>query len=111
MNQGINFKRYRYKVGMPLSWGTKIRTIRAQYEGLKRKLTTTFEELNAKEKDDENVAELIDTKIHLNLEIDKDEMYWKKRPKINWLKIWDKSTAFFHNYASQRKHMNHINCL
>ncbi|KAK5840245.1 hypothetical protein PVK06_009134 [Gossypium arboreum] len=53
-------------------WASNIRRKR---ESLKRKLTKELEHLLEKERDDEMLAQIIDTKIHLNLEIDKDELY------------------------------------
>ncbi|KAA3474024.1 reverse transcriptase [Gossypium australe] len=49
-----------------------------------------------------------DTKIHLNLEIDKDEVYWEQRARVNWLKLGDKNTAFFHKCASAQRRINSI---
>ncbi|XP_040945782.1 uncharacterized protein [Gossypium hirsutum] len=59
----------------------------------------------------ENLAEIIDTKIHLNLEIEKDESYWEQRARINWLKMGDRNTSFFHKQASQRRRQNRIHKL
>ncbi|KAA3467661.1 reverse transcriptase [Gossypium australe] len=59
-----------------------------------------------RKKDDPNLAELIDTKIQLNLEIDKDECYWEQRACINWLKYGDRNTAFFHSQATHRRRRN-----
>lgn len=64
-----------------------------------------------KERDDDTMAQIINTRIHLNLEIDKDEMYWEQRARANWLQLGDKNTAFFHKYASIRKRINMINRL
>ncbi|KAA3453673.1 reverse transcriptase [Gossypium australe] len=60
------------------------------------------------DRDDKNMAEIIDTKIHLNMEIDKDESYWEQRARINWLKLGDRNTSFFHKQASLRKKRNLI---
>ncbi|KAA3465148.1 Exo_endo_phos domain-containing protein [Gossypium australe] len=51
------------------------RTISRNKEGLKRKLLKELEALAEGKRDDDTLAKLIDTKIHLNLEIDKDEVY------------------------------------
>ncbi|KAA3473858.1 reverse transcriptase [Gossypium australe] len=66
-------------------------------------------EFLAANRDDHNLVELIDTKIQLNLEIDKDECYWEQRTCINWLKHRDKNNVFFHSQATyrRRKNMNH----
>ncbi|KAA3467215.1 reverse transcriptase [Gossypium australe] len=49
--------------------------IRRNLEGLKKKLTKELEILLEGDRNDDTMAKIIDTKIHLNLEIDKDEMY------------------------------------
>ncbi|KAA3460308.1 reverse transcriptase [Gossypium australe] len=83
-------------------------TIKRGREGLKRKLTRELASLLEKERDDETMAKTIDTKIHLNMEIDKDEMYWEQRARANWLRLGDKNSAFFHKCASVRKRSNTI---
>ncbi|KAA3452465.1 reverse transcriptase [Gossypium australe] len=60
------------------------------------------------DRDEENLAEIINTKIHLNMEIDKDESYWEQRARINWPKLGDRNTSFFHKQASSRKKTNLI---
>ncbi|KAA3490359.1 reverse transcriptase [Gossypium australe] len=62
-------------------WSRKNRQHR---EGLKKKLMQEMEDLVGRERNDETLAKIIDTKIHLNLEIDKDEMYWEQRERQNW---------------------------
>ncbi|KAA3462890.1 reverse transcriptase [Gossypium australe] len=59
---------------------------------IKKKLTEDIEALLMEDRDDETLAKLIDTKIHLNLEIDKDE----------------RNTAFFHKSATTRQKANFI---
>lgn len=56
----------------------------------------------------ETLAKIIDNKIHLNLEIDKDERFWEQRMRTNWLKVGDKNSTFFHKYASVRRSRNRI---
>lgn len=74
------------------NWADGIRYSRKiKKEVLHLKLTKLLEE----ERSDDNMAELIDTKIALNFEIKKDERYWEQRARINWLKLGDKNTAFF----------------
>ncbi|KAA3475443.1 reverse transcriptase [Gossypium australe] len=53
----------------------------------------------------------MDTKIHLNMEIDKDEAYWEQRARVNWLQYGDRNTAFFHNCATARRRANSISKL
>ncbi|KAA3458125.1 reverse transcriptase [Gossypium australe] len=86
-------------------WANQIQQNRKlKKEILTAKLATLLEA----DRDDENLAEIIDTKIHLNMEIDKDEIYWEQKARINWLKLGDKNTSFFHKQASQRKKRNLI---
>lgn len=77
----------------------------------KRVLTEKLEELVIAERDDKTLAELIDTMISLNFEIEKDECYWEQRVRTNWLKFGDKNTKFFHSHASHRKKRNFIHKL
>ncbi|KAA3483025.1 putative Transposon TX1 [Gossypium australe] len=75
---------------------------------LSRRLLAKLDNLDGLEIMDENLAELIDTNIQLNLEIEKEERYWEQRPRANWLKIGDKNTTVFHNFASQRRRITQI---
>ncbi|KAA3472331.1 reverse transcriptase [Gossypium australe] len=76
---------------------------RNKKEGRRKKLTIELEILLNKERDDETMAMIIDTKIHLNMEIDKDEMYWEQKARANWLQLGDKNSAYFHKFANQGK--------
>ncbi|KAA3462610.1 reverse transcriptase [Gossypium australe] len=97
-----------------LSWGGSSGDLLDKLEILKDKklkkevLTTKLAALLEADRDEENLTDIIDTKIHLNMEIDKDESYWEQRARINWLKLGDRNTTFFHKQATQRKKMNLI---
>ncbi|KAA3479365.1 reverse transcriptase [Gossypium australe] len=54
------------------------------------------------------LEEITGIKIELNLEADKEEIYWEQRARTNWLKMGDKNTAFFHKSASQRRRKNKV---
>ncbi|MBA0813637.1 hypothetical protein Gohar_027468 [Gossypium harknessii] len=55
-----------------MAWASMIKIGR---EGLKARLIKHLDMLTAKERNDNVMAEIIDTKVHLNMKIDKDEMY------------------------------------
>ncbi|KAA3465353.1 reverse transcriptase [Gossypium australe] len=65
----------------------------------------------AKDRNDGIIGRIIDTKVRLNMEIDRDEIYWEQRARANRLKAGDKNLAFFHRYASNRKKINMISRL
>jgi hypothetical protein len=43
--------------------------------------------------------------------LEKEELYWVQRGRVNWLKHGDQNTAFFHRFASARRKRNFIKCL
>lgn len=55
-------------------WAARIRQNRKRK---KKFLTSRLLELMDAERDDNNLSEIIDTKIQLNFEIGKDELYWE----------------------------------
>ncbi|KAA3469151.1 reverse transcriptase [Gossypium australe] len=66
-------------------------------EDRKKRLAKELEFLLNEERDYETMAKIIDTKIHLNMEIDKEEMYWEQRARANWLRLGDKIQLSFTN--------------
>ncbi|KAL4290028.1 hypothetical protein GQ457_14G002670 [Hibiscus cannabinus] len=60
---------------------------------------------------DEVLHETIDVKLALNLEIDREELYWEQRARANWLKNGDQNSAFFHRFASQHRRQNRVSGL
>ncbi|GMI74475.1 hypothetical protein HRI_001116800 [Hibiscus trionum] len=74
-------------------------------------LNEKLKNLSTLDADDETLAEILDIKLALNLEADKDELYWEQRAHSNWLKHGDRNTRFFHNWASYRKKKNRISSL
>ncbi|MBA0697378.1 hypothetical protein Goari_020919, partial [Gossypium aridum] len=83
-----------------------------EYDKIKKKrkefLTSRLSELIGAEKDDNNLTKIIDMKIQLNFEIEKDERYWEQRVRVNWLKLKDRNTSFFHSQTTQRQRKNFI---
>ncbi|GMI66103.1 hypothetical protein HRI_000279600 [Hibiscus trionum] len=74
-------------------------------------LNEKLKNLSTLDADDDTLAEILDIKIALNLEADKDELYWEQRAHSNWLKHGDRNTRLFHNWASYRKKKNRISSL
>jgi hypothetical protein len=44
----------------------------------------------------------------MNCLLEREEIYWKQRSRIEWLKEGDKNTKFFHASATCRMHHNSI---
>ncbi|KAA3474191.1 reverse transcriptase [Gossypium australe] len=86
-------------------------TIKGKKGELRKQLTKELETLIKEDRDDDTLSNIIDTKIHLNLEIEKDEAYWKQRARVNWLKYGDRNMAFFHYCATTRRRANSISKL
>ncbi|KAA3485547.1 reverse transcriptase [Gossypium australe] len=82
--------------------------IKRKKRELKKKLSQKLESLLLEERDDETLARIIDTKIHLNMEIEKDEVYWEQRARVIWLQYGDKNTTYFHKSATTRRRANFI---
>ncbi|KAG8474642.1 hypothetical protein CXB51_031263 [Gossypium anomalum] len=89
-------------------WASRIRIDRRRR---KEFFIARLSELIEAERDDFNLAEMIDTKIQLNFEIEKDEHYWEQRARVNWLKFRGRNTTFFHSQATQRQRRNFIHKL
>ncbi|KAA3477129.1 reverse transcriptase [Gossypium australe] len=51
---------------------------------------------------DDVLAEIVEVQLDLNLEADKEELYWEQRARVNWLKNGDRNMSFFHKMAGQR---------
>lgn len=75
-------------------WAEKIQYSR---KGKKDALILKLEKLVENERNDEALTKLIDTKIQLNFDIEKDERYWEQRARVNSLKHGDKNTTFLTN--------------
>lgn len=74
-------------------------------------LTEKISELLGAERDDNNLAEMINAKIQLNFEVEKDECYLGQRAQLNWLKFGDRNTTFFYSQATQHRRKKFIHKL
>ncbi|KAL4302002.1 hypothetical protein GQ457_10G000840 [Hibiscus cannabinus] len=87
------------------SWGSLKRKRRRESKAV---LESRLHALEDDDPDDDNLAELIEVKLGLNIEADKEERFWEQRSRVNWLLKGDKNTSFFHNFASTRRKTNNI---
>ncbi|KAA3484076.1 reverse transcriptase [Gossypium australe] len=51
---------------------------------------------------DDVLVEIVEVQLDLNLEADKEEIFWEQRARVNWLKNGDRNTSYFHRMAGQR---------
>lgn len=69
------------RVGLHLiSWAHEVKKNKAW---IKHKLKERLDKLQQGDWDDNSLAEIIDSRIHLNLEIDNDKNYWEQRARVN----------------------------
>ncbi|GMI80763.1 hypothetical protein HRI_001745600 [Hibiscus trionum] len=71
-------------------------------------LRKRLDQLWNQEPSDDVLGEIIETKLSLNMEADKDEVYWEQRARAIWLRNGDRNTSFFHRFASGRRQKNKI---
>jgi hypothetical protein len=58
-----------------------------------------------------NSSEVNTLRREVNILIEKEEIFWRQRSRVSWLKEGDRNTKFFHACASQRKKSNLISGL
>ncbi|XP_059436088.1 uncharacterized protein LOC132169016 [Corylus avellana] len=68
------------------------------------------EQLAAMQGDENNLewGEISKLQDDLKLRMAQEELRWRQRAKIDWLKFGDKNTKIFHACANQRRRSNHI---
>lgn len=71
----------RVRVGL-YKWA---QSLKSQNDGAEKELRYKLESLMAKDRDDFVLEDLINTKVSLNLEIDKNEFFWEQMTHANWL--------------------------
>ncbi|KAL4309427.1 hypothetical protein GQ457_01G005090 [Hibiscus cannabinus] len=81
---------------------------RKQRKLTKTSLESRLQVLEDCDPDEETLAELVEVKLGLNIEADKEESCGEQRSRVNWLMKGDKNTSFFHNFANSRKKTNKI---
>ncbi|KAK8526666.1 hypothetical protein V6N13_025796 [Hibiscus sabdariffa] len=83
-------------------------SMRKEKRAVKDSLEARLKELEEGDLNDDVLADLIDVKLGLNIEANKEELSWEQRARVNWLSHGDKNTTFFHNFAAGRKKNNLI---
>ncbi|KAA3476683.1 Endonuclease/exonuclease/phosphatase [Gossypium australe] len=61
--------------------------LKFKHKGEVQRLNRRLEELNGDESLEGMLAELMEVKLHLNMEMDKEERYWEQRERVNWLQM------------------------
>ncbi|KAK8272271.1 hypothetical protein V6Z12_D11G319000 [Gossypium hirsutum] len=72
------------------------------------------EKLNSvyyREVSDETLEEIMEVQLGLNVEADKEEIFWEQRARVNWLNNGDRNTKYFHMVAVQRHLRGRISAL
>ncbi|KAK5770921.1 hypothetical protein PVK06_047081 [Gossypium arboreum] len=84
------------------------RRIRKQKFITKKKLEWQLSKLNEAIPTDDILGAIVETKLALNMEADREELYWEQRARANWLKNKDRNTKFFHQMATDRCRRNRV---
>ncbi|GMJ03875.1 hypothetical protein HRI_004056700 [Hibiscus trionum] len=82
------------------------RGLRSRRFRTNKSLKERLEHLSLADPDDDVLEELTEVKLALNLEADKEEIYWEQRAHVNWLQHGDRNTTFFHKWATFRQKKN-----
>uniref|UniRef100_A0A803QG04 Reverse transcriptase n=1 Tax=Cannabis sativa TaxID=3483 RepID=A0A803QG04_CANSA len=82
----------------PSPWLLWIKDIERQLNSISSHLPASSEQL----------AETSNLQSQLDSLLYKQELFWKQRSKVHWLRAGDKNTKFFHHKASSRKKTNLI---
>ncbi|KAH1064638.1 hypothetical protein J1N35_029625 [Gossypium stocksii] len=87
------------------SWSrTRSRKVKKNRVELEERLDFLYNQ----ELSDEILEDIMEVQLGLNLEADKEELFWEQRARVNWLKNGDRNTTFFHNIAIQRQSRGRI---
>ena len=93
-------------VGLNYMHGVLLRSNLKQkrLKGFKKKL----EVMNKCELTEESKSEFLHVSKQLDDLLLKQEIFWRQRSQMSWLKHGDRNTKFFHSKASQRRRQNYI---
>ncbi|GMI71729.1 hypothetical protein HRI_000842200 [Hibiscus trionum] len=88
-----------------LKWSRENKKNRAASQ---KELLCRLHELVCSDMEDDKLQELIEVKLGLNLEVDKEELFLEQRARSNWLSHGDNNTSYFHKFASYRRRQTSI---
>ena len=86
-------------------WGSS--KTKPETEEIKR-LQKKLELMNASEMTEESRNEFLLLSKQLDDLLLKQEIFWRQRSRVSWLKYGDRNTKFFHSKAPQRRRRNFI---
>ncbi|KAG8480478.1 hypothetical protein CXB51_024631 [Gossypium anomalum] len=84
---------------------------RIRFRESKRSRLELEEKLNClydREPTNEVLAEITDVQVGLNLQANREKIFWEQRARVNRLKNGDRNTSFFHKMAVQRQNRSRI---
>ncbi|XP_060965331.1 uncharacterized protein LOC133034293 [Cannabis sativa] len=87
------------------NWSKSQHPIKLQISQTQAELDTL---LNASHHSPNSLSLIASLQSRLDGLLLKDEIYWKQRSRVDWLRAGDKNTKFFHHRASTRKKNNFI---
>ncbi|GMJ10541.1 hypothetical protein like AT1G43760 [Hibiscus trionum] len=93
---------------LALSIKSWCRGLRARRLRSNKVLRERLADLSLQDPDDDALEELTEVKLALNLEADKEEIFWEQRAHVNWLQHGDRNTTFFHKWATFRQKKNRV---
>jgi hypothetical protein len=73
-----------------------------------RKAQRNLEKISREPLTDENIEEQRMIAKEIEDMLEKEEIHWAQRSRINWLQHGDKNTSYFHHFANERKKRNRI---
>lgn len=87
---------------------TWAKTIQERHGKKKKELTEQLERLNEADPKESILANIMEAKLALNIQADKEELYWAQRERSNWLKFGDYNTTYFHPLTTRRSKRNKV---
>ncbi|KAL9672487.1 hypothetical protein QQ045_028738 [Rhodiola kirilowii] len=84
---------------------------RSTFGSVRRKvndLKTSIHEVREKPRKEESIRFEANLEDELDEWLEREELWWRQRSRVEWLQHEDRNTAYFHEKPSQRRRRNHI---